>query len=457
MIVGFFIWQTILWETGVSNIYFILFPLVGTAIAILATLLSVPVVKLSRADNPIVPLRNGLVAVSVISAVGLYFAIMYMFNDIYLYYALLVGLVASVLMYFITDYYTSSRYKPVQDIARSSTTGPATTILSGLAVSFECTFLPIVMLTAALLISFYFGYISTTAAVIGPVMAGIYGTVLATRGILSVCGMVLAMDGFGPIVDNACGIAEMSGRGARLRKRMDALDAVGNTTKALTKGYAMACAALAALLLFRAYADVVKEIRGEVPFVVDVFSMEVLAGAFLGALLPFIFTGLALRGVKTATFEMVREVRRQFKTIPGLMEGKAKPDYSRCVDISTRISIQQMVAPTLLMVIFPLSAGFLLGAEAVGALLVTATLTGIPLAMLMNTGGGAFDNAKKFIEDGHFGGKGSPAHAAGVVGDTVGDPLKDTVGPSLHVLIKMLNTLTLVFASLFLMYTLVPF
>lgn len=436
-----------------KNIYFVLFPLIGTAVAILATLLSIPIVKLTGVKDPIAPFKNGLISVTVLSAAALYFVIMYMFNDINLYYATVIGLVTSVLMYFITEYYTSAKHRPTRDIAQSSTTGPAVTILSGLSVGLECTALPIISLSIALLAAFYFGSTSTLARnpLIGSFTAGIYGTVIATRGILSACGMVLALDGFGPIVDNAAGISEMSGFGEKVRREMDALDAVGNTTKALTKGYAMGSAALSAFLLFRAYSDVVNL------QVVDLAKPVVLVGSFIGALLPFVFSAYAIRGVRKAAFEIVKEVRRQFKEIPGLMDGKAKPDYSKAIDICTKVSLREMMFPSFMAVIAPIATGFLLGHEAVGALLIAATIVGVPLAMLMNTGGGAFDNAKKYIEDGHFGGKNSPAHAAAVVGDIVGDPLKDTAGPSLHVLIKMLNTLALVFGPLFVLYVLLRF
>ena len=326
-------------------------------------------------------------------------------------------------------------------------------MISGLSVGLECTALPIITLAAALLISFYFGYSSTLARTVGvgTFAAGIYATAIATRGILSSCGMVLALDGFGPIVDNAGGIAEMSGVSEDIRSSIDSLDAVGNTTKALTKGYAIGSAALSAFLLFRAYSAVVGI------SIVNIADPAILVGAFIGALLPFIFSSFAINGVRKAAYGIVNEVRRQFKTIPGLMEGTAKPDYSTCIDISTRVSLREMIVPSLIALIAPIGVGFLLGPEAVGALLIAATITGIPLALLMNTGGGALDNAKKYIADGHFGGKKSPAHAAAVVGDTVGDPLKDTAGPSLHVLIKMLNTLALVFGPLFVSYVLIKF
>jgi K(+)-stimulated pyrophosphate-energized sodium pump len=261
-------------------------------------------------------------------------------------------------------------------------------------------------------------------------------------------GMVLALDGFGPIADNAAGIAEMSGEGGA-EETMEALDAVGNTTKALTKGFALGSALLAAQLLFQTYASEVTARTG-VPFVVDISNPAVLIAGFLGAMLPFFFSSQAISAVGKAAAEMVEEVRRQFREIPGIMEGTGKPDYGKAVDISTKSALKGMVLPGVILVVFPIVVGILLGPEAVGAFVIGATLSAVPLALFMNTGGGAWDNAKKFIESGKYGGKGSPAHSAAVVGDTVGDPLKDTAGPSLHVLIKLLSTLSIVFIPLFL-------
>jgi K(+)-stimulated pyrophosphate-energized sodium pump len=273
-------------------------------------------------------------------------------------------------------------------------------------------------------------------------------------GMLSVAGMILGMDGFGPIVDNAAGIAEMSGAPKELRERIDSFDAAGNTTKALTKGYALGSAGLAALLLFQAYlAEYAKEAGIDVSLVVvDLVKPDIIAALFIGGLLPFIFSAFAIRAVGKAAFKVVEEVRRQFREIPGIMEGKAKPDYSKCVEISTIAAQKEMIIPALMPVITPLIIGFLLGPLAVGAFLISATVTGTLLAFLMNTGGAAWDNAKKFIETGQFGGKGSEAHKAGVVGDTVGDPLKDCAGPSLHVLVKLINTVSLTFVMMFVLY-----
>jgi K(+)-stimulated pyrophosphate-energized sodium pump len=266
-------------------------------------------------------------------------------------------------------------------------------------------------------------------------------------GILSVAGIILGLDGFGPIADNAGGIAEMSHSDERMRKRLDPMDAVGNTTKALTKGYAMASAGLAAMLLFQAYLELVHVSA------VDIVQPKNIAGIFIGVLVPFVFASFAIRAVGKAAFKMVEEVRRQFKTIPGLLKGKAKPDYSKAIDISTIAAQKEMILPGLLALLVPIAIGFILGAEATGSFLMGATISGFILAMMMNTGGAAFDNAKKFIESGFLGGKGSEAHKAAVVGDTFGDPMKDTAGPSLHVLIKLINTISLLFGSLFVLYS----
>ncbi|MDD3792252.1 MAG: sodium/proton-translocating pyrophosphatase, partial [Candidatus Bathyarchaeota archaeon] len=282
---------------------------------------------------------------------------------------------------------------------------------------------------------------------IDPFIGGIYGTTLATMGMLAVMGMILALDGFGPIADNAAGIAEMSGEGGA-EATMEALDAVGNTTKALTKGFALGSALLAAQLLFQTYIEEVHLITGQT-ITIDISNPAVLVAGFIGAMIPFFFSSQAISAVGKAAGEMVAEVRRQFREIPGIMEGTSKPEYGKAVDISTKSALKGMVLPALIVVIVPLIVGVLMGAEAVGALVIGATLSAVPLALLMNTGGGAWDNAKKHIEAGNFGGKNSPAHAAAVVGDTVGDPMKDTAGPSLHVLIKLLSTLSIVFIPLF--------
>ncbi len=445
-----------------GNLVFLIFPLIARALGIFATLVGMPFVKLTQAEakHPMKALRKGLMVTTIVSGILFLFATIFLLGDgsfsmtfLYLYFALLAGLAASVAIDYITDYYTGANRGPVFKIAKASETGSATNIITGFAVGLETTALPIVSLVIALIVSYFFGtqfavsWNATHPSFIDPFIGGIYGTTLATMGMLAVMGMVLALDGFGPIADNAAGIAEMSGEGGA-EETMEALDAVGNTTKALTKGFALGSALLAAQLLFQTYASEVTAITG-VNFVVDISNPAVLIAGFIGAMLPFFFSSQAISAVGKAAAEMVAEVRRQFREIPGIMDGTGKPDYGRAVDISTKSALRGMVLPGLIIVVVPIVVGVLLGPEAVGALVIGATLSAVPLALFMNTGGGAWDNAKKFIEAGHFGGKGSPAHAAAVVGDTVGDPLKDTAGPSLHVLIKLLSTLSIVFIPLF--------
>ena len=447
-----------------GNLIFLIFPLIARALGIFATLIGMPFVKLTEAEakHPMKALRKGLMVTTIVSGILFLFATIFLLGEgsfsmtfMYLYFALLSGLAASVAIDYITDYYTGSERGPVGRIAKASETGAATNIITGFAVGLETTMLPIVSLVIALIASYFFGTqfasswnLSHPTQIIDPFIGGIYGTTLATMGMLAVMGMVLALDGFGPIADNAAGIAEMSGEGGA-EATMEALDAVGNTTKALTKGFALGSALLAAQLLFQTYASEVT-LRTGIPFVVDISNPAVLIAGFIGAMLPFFFSSQAISAVGKAAAEMVAEVRRQFREIPGIMEGTGKPEYGKAVDISTKSALKGMVLPGLIIVVVPIIIGILLGPEAVGALVIGATLSAVPLALFMNTGGGAWDNAKKFIESGHYGGKGSPAHAAAVVGDTVGDPLKDTAGPSLHVLIKLLSTLSIVFIPLFL-------
>jgi K(+)-stimulated pyrophosphate-energized sodium pump len=446
-----------------GNLIFLIFPLIARALGIFATLVGMPFVRLTAAEakHPMKALRKGLMVTTIVSGILFLFATIFLLGNgefsmtfMYLYFCLLSGLAASVAIDYITDYYTGSDRGPVGRIAKASETGAATNIITGFAVGLETTMLPIVSLVIALITSYWLGtqfaasWNLTHTAQIAPFIGGIYGTTLATMGMLAVMGMVLALDGFGPIADNAAGIAQMSGEGGA-EETMEALDAVGNTTKALTKGFALGSALLAAQLLFQTYASEVSARTG-VNFVVDISNPAVLIAGFIGAMLPFFFSSQAISAVGKAAAEMVSEVRRQFKEIPGIMEGTGKPDYGKAVDISTKSALKGMVLPGLIIVVVPIVIGVLLGPEAVGALVIGATLSAVPLALFMNTGGGAWDNAKKLIESGKYGGKGSPAHAAAVVGDTVGDPLKDTAGPSLHVLIKLLSTLSIVFIPLFL-------
>ncbi len=364
-----------------------------------------------------------------------------------------IGVLTSIAFVLITQYYTSGTYRPVREIANAARTGPATTIISGLAVGFENTAAPVLTIAVALGLSYFLGTLATPLG--GNVyIFGVYGTAVATMGMLMSAAYILAMDTFGPITDNAGGIVEMSGAPDSVRVITDALDGVGNTTKALTKGYGIGSAALAAFLLFSAYLDIIEPKTPAKS--VNLAIVPVFIAALIGAMLIFLFSSFAIRAVGTAAQAMIEEVRRQFRANPKIMEGTEPPDYARCVDISARSALRQMVVPGVLVVSTPILVGLTLGPEAAAGLLMVGTVVGIMMALVMNNGGGAWDNAKKYIEagylkdkDGKVLGKRSPEHEASVVGDTVGDPFKDTAGPSLHVVIKLLSTITLVMAPLF--------
>jgi K(+)-stimulated pyrophosphate-energized sodium pump len=376
-----------------------------------------------------------------------------------------VGILLSVAFVYITQYYTAGTYRPVQEIARASRTGPATNIISGVAIGFESTAVTAIVISIAIAAAYYFGSQSGVCAGVQTSAglscdSGLFGTAVATMGMLTTVAYILAMDTFGPITDNAGGIAEMSRAPEQVRHITDQLDAVGNTTKALTKGYAVGSAALAAFLLFSAYIDKVKDTlhtRGVdvTSFSVDLTKPQVFIGGFLGIMLVFFFSSLAIRAVGKAAGDIIEEVRRQFKEKPGIMEYKDRPDYARCVDITNKAALREMVLPGFVAVAMPIVVGLIFKAEAMAAFLMVGTMGGILLATVLNNSGGTWDNAKKFIESGELKdgrdvlGKGSDPHKAAVVGDTVGDPFKDTAGPSLHVLIKLLSTITLVLAPLF--------
>ena len=435
----------------------ILFPLMARAFGLIASIAGILVVRTDEDKDPMRALNRGYAVTTVLAVIGFYFAVRLMLQgNLWLFAAGVVGISTSYAFVWITQYYTEYRYRPVQFIAKSSITGAATNIITGFAVALECTALPVLTISAALLISYYFGYVGMGQTANG----GFYGTAIATMGMLSTAAYILAMDTFGPITDNAGGIIEMSQASEEIRAKTDRLDAVGNTTKALTKGYAIGSAALAAFLLFNAYINRVKELLQGYTGVVDIGKVPVFVGALIGAALVFLFSSFAIKAVGKAAFHVIEEVRRQFRENKGIMEGTAKPDYGRCVDIVTLASLKAMVLPGLLAIGTPAAVGFLfryfrvtygpgIGAESVAAMLMVGTIGGILMATLMNNGGGAWDNAKKWIETGQLGGKRSEAHKAAVVGDTVGDPFKDTAGPSLHVLIKLLSTITLVLAPLF--------
>jgi K(+)-stimulated pyrophosphate-energized sodium pump len=408
-------------------------------------------------------LRKGTYTSSLVIAIAAYplIGLVLGWDHIGVYFAVLAGLIAGVLIGAITEYYTSGTYKPTQGVADTAATGPATVIISGLAVGMVSTFLPVIVITIAILISYY-------TAGHGDFEMGLYGIAISAVGMLSTLGITLATDAYGPVADNAGGIAEMSGLGKEVRERTDALDSLGNTTAATGKGFAIGSAALTALALIVSFTEKVqfeslnriKDLTangGTVPQwlteasqinkFLDITDPKVLAGLLIGAMLPFLFCSMTMKAVGRAAQSIVLEVRRQFKEINGLMEGKAKADYAACVDICTRSAQKEMVLPALSAIIAPVVVGLLVGVKGVSGLLAGSTATGFVLAVMMANSGGSWDNAKKFIEEGNLGGKGSDAHKAAVVGDTVGDPFKDTSGPSLNILIKLTSMVSVVFAT----------
>jgi K(+)-stimulated pyrophosphate-energized sodium pump len=442
----------------------ILFPLVARGFGLVASMVGIFVVKTREDADPMAALNRGYYISSFLAMIGFAFSTWWLLDtpqhpNAWLYFTMcgLIGILTAQAFVYITQYYTEYKYRPVKWIAEASKTGPATNIISGLSVAFECTAIPTLVISAAIVGSYYLGSMT------GIEHAGLFGTAVATMGMLSTAAYILAMDTFGPITDNAGGIVEMSQQPEEIRKKTDRLDAVGNTTKALTKGYAVGSAALAAFLLFSAYLDEVRHYAPDSAMfdkitgagIVNLAKPEVFVGALLGAMLVMLFTALAIRAVGRAAYYVINDVRAQFKEKPGILKGTDKPDYGRSVDIVTRGALKEMVLPGLLVVGMPIAVGvifkmFGMGAEVVASFLMVGTIAGVLMALILNNGGGAWDNAKKYIETGMYGGKGSDAHKAGVVGDTVGDPFKDTAGPSLHVLIKLLSTITLVLAPLFL-------
>lgn len=439
----------------------ILFPLVARSLGILASIIGIFTVRVKdENEDPMKSLNKGFFITAAIMVVFFFFNVWAMLrgtvgndpvNWIALYGCALIGIALSVVFVFVTNYYTSYSKRPVLEMAKSCTTGAATNIITGVAMGMESVALPVLFISAAIFGSYGLGQLALSGAS-GISDPGIFGTAIATMGMLSTCAYVLAMDTFGPITDNAGGIIEMSGAPDEVRVTTDKLDACGNTTKALTKGYAVGSAALATFLLFSAYIDQVKTIThidASKPYPVDIGKPSVFIAALIGAGVVFLFSSTAIRAVGKAAQYVIEEVRRQFKAMPGIMKGTQKPEYGTCVDIVTKGALKQMVIPGLLVVIVPVLVGMLLGKEAAAGYLMVVTIVGVILALFLNNGGGAWDNTKKYIELGNYGGKGSEAHKAGVVGDTVGDPFKDTAGPSLHVLIKLTSTITLVFIVLF--------
>ncbi len=417
----------------------ITYPLILGAIAAVASIAGTWFVRLGKKKNVMGALYKGMFAATIFSAIGFFFATKYMFDgDLNLFYASLVGLAATILINVITEYYTAKEFRPVKSVAESSKTGAGTNIITGLAVGLESTFVPVLLIVASIFGAYWFGEASGLEN-------GIYGIAIAAVAMLSTSGLVIATDSYGPITDNAGGIAEMSHLPSEVRKITDELDAVGNTTKAVTKGYAIGSASLAALVLFQAYTEELAKTTGSTA-VFDLNNHMVLIGLLLGGALPFLFSASLMKSVGKAAFAVVEEVRRQFRDMPGIMKGTEKPEYGKCVDLVTKAALKEMVIPGLMAVLAPVLVGFLLGPEALGGLLGGLIVSGLLLALFMCTGGAAWDNGKKYVEDGHFGGKGSDAHKAAVVGDTVGDPFKDTAGPALNALIKVINTIALIIA-----------
>jgi K(+)-stimulated pyrophosphate-energized sodium pump len=423
----------------------VLLPLVISAIGIIASIISIAFVRVKKGSDPSYALNSATIAACVITAIGSIATANYMFGwdtGWKLFIAIFSGLVAGIVIGLTSDYFTNNIHRPAQFIARSAQSGAAINLLNGFSVGLLSTVLPIVAIAVSMVVAY---------TVLGGELLGFYGICLAGVGILSVTGIVVAADAYGPVVDNAGGIVEQSGMREKVRNVTDTLDSVGNTTKAICKGFAIGSAALTAVALFVTYAIqadliVIDKVTGSLDLTkFSLLDPSVVAGLFLGAGVVALFCALTIMAVGRNSFRIVKEVRRQFKKIPGLLKGKAKPDYARCIDIATRGALKELIAPGLVALIVPLAVGLILGKAALGGFLAGSITIGLVFALFMANAGGAWDNAKKYVEMGHFGGKRTPTHAATIIGDTVGDPLKDAAGPSLNILIKLMSIVALIF------------
>jgi K(+)-stimulated pyrophosphate-energized sodium pump len=441
-----------------SGLTLIEYPLVLGAVAILASIIAIFAVRMgsNEEQNIMKALYKGVLTAAVLSVLLFYLVTMMLFGDnaaaYSLFFSAIIGIVIMALMVVVTEYFTQM-HSPVKSIAEASKTGAGTNLITGLAVGMMSTGLPVIIICGGILAAYFVPFFAACAIGIEVAkLAGLYGISIAAVAMLSTTGIIVALDSYGPITDNAGGIAEMADLPPEVRDTTDKLDAVGNTTKAVTKGYAIASAAIAALALFSDYLHKVEIVAEEF----SLFNPLVLVGLLIGGLLPFIFSSVMMRAVGKGAFKVVEEVRRQFRDIPGIWEGRTKPEYGKCVDIVTSAALREMIVPGMIAVVVPVVVGLLLGAIALGGLLIGVIISGLMLALMMANGGAAWDNAKKMIEDGFMGGKGSDAHKAAVVGDTVGDPFKDTAGPAINPLIKAMTMVAILFSSLFLAYGVLP-